>query len=151
MGIALLVAWSCFIPLAIMFVCVVVKDTKRIKELENKLNRIEGANVYYNYRLITVTNDMIIDVTQSLTLVGVVKKLLERLDAVNAACCIEDGFFVTTKNPFNGELLVKRYQVGVGVPSTTFTIKKMDKGSIDIDEFMAVLKYVKENYYNERI
>ena len=57
-----------------------------------------------------------------------------------------DGKFIMTQNTFNKEFLVKRYVLTIKCPYTTFEIKKQTKGSINQEEFMAILNRIKEKY-----
>jgi hypothetical protein len=148
MGVTLMFIWSWVIMVALVsFSILLVVDETKIEKLEKKIKEVD---VTYDYKVITSSNGNVIDITQPLTLVGAVKKLMEKLDVCNAIDCVDDGKFILTVTPVTNEVRVKRFCVTVGIPSTTFTIKKINSGSIDKEEFMAVVKYIKESY-NERV
>ena len=79
-----------------------------------------------------------------------IHSMLYYLDSIKALGNAEKGHFITTQNPFNKELVTKRYVVDVVVPKTTVTIKKRSKGSINTEHFMGGLDYIKRKYY-ERV
>lgn len=150
MGLSLLLVWCCFVPLAIMFVCIVIDDVRKMKDMEEQYFYNEVEVVKEDYRLITSDETMILNVSQPLSLVDVLKLLITTLKQYNALSCLDLIFFEETHNPFKKETVVKRAKVYITFPYTVFTIKKLSKGSINKEEFMAVLKYIKEKY-NERI
>ena len=102
------------------------------------------------YRFIVKQGKNIIDKSANLTLEEAVIQLLNHLVKMNALCCVDEGVFVLTRNPFNHEVTIKRFLVTVHIPYTELMIKKEDKGSINEDMFLSTIKYIKEKYY-ERI
>ena len=77
--------------------------------------------------------------TAIIVLVGKLKMLL-------CEDLIDTGSFVPTQNTFTKEILTKRYVLEIVCPRTTFEIRKQTKGSIDQEEFMAILNRIKEKY-----
>lgn len=61
------------------------------------------------------------------------------------------GTFVTTYNVFKHESLIKRYFVEINIPYSKFEIRKISKGSLNPDDFLKSLEFIKEKYYDERI
>ena len=102
------------------------------------------------YKLHITSHGKTISNSRLLTLFDVLKELLLNLQQLNALDCCETGEFITTQNPYNKEFVVKRYAVTITVPYTTLTVRKTSKGSINKEQFMSTLKYIKELYY-ERI
>ena len=73
--------------------------------------------------------------------------MLYYLDSIKALNNAEKGRFITTQNPFTKESVTKRYEVDVVIPKTKITIKKRSKGSINTENFMGGLNYIKRYYY----
>lgn len=151
MGMIWFLPWFGFVFISIIMIIMIIRLHNKAEVFKAKLEELEGCKMKENYKLITTVNNNIVDVTQPSSLVDVAKKLLDRVSTCKAMCCIDAGVFLTTVNPFNGDKVVKRFVVSVGVPPTRFTVVKTDKGSINIDEFLSIIKYVKEKYYNEGI
>ena len=61
------------------------------------------------------------------------------------------GDFITTTNPFTDETLIKRYSVEILVPYTIIEIRKLSKGSLNPEDFLKSLEFIKEKYYDEWI
>ena len=151
MGMSLFLPWFGFVVISIVVIIMLVSLHNKAEVFKAKLEELEGSEMKENYKLITTVNNTVIDVTQPSPLVDVIKKLLDRVSTCKAMCCVDAGVFLTTVNPFNGDKVVKRFVVSVGIPPTRFTVVKTDKGSINLEEFLSIIKYVKEKYYNEGI
>lgn len=101
-----------------------------------------------DYKLIIQSQDIVLSKSESMSMIKAIKNLLTRLKEFNALGCLNSCEFVDTMNPFTGETLTKRFVVSVAVPNTTFTIKKMSKGSINREVFVSNLNNIKEKYYD---
>lgn len=77
------------------------------------------------------------------TLEEVVEHLFDRLRSIRAERLIDRGAFVTTYNKFRDEFVMKRYCVEVTMPHTKYTIKLLNKGSIDTELFMQTINNIK--------
>lgn len=73
----------------------------------------------------------------------VIRTMLGYLKKYNALDLAEHGSFVVTKPPFLKHEVVKRYEVLSILPYSRFIIHKTSKGSIDTEEFLSILKYIK--------
>ena len=103
-----------------------------------------------NYRIVTKTPFDKFK-SQPRDIFHIMKIFLNILNQYNALDLFDKGEFIQTRNPFTNENLVKQYVVQINIPHTIIELKKLDKGSIDTEMFMATLKNIKEAYYNERI
>ena len=102
------------------------------------------------YKVIIKNNSGVIDVRSFKSLWLAVFHTLSCLEVLNGLDCADCGEFKTTANPFNGDLLIKRYIITINAPYTVFEIKKQAKGSLNQELFIETLKNIKGEYF-ERI
>lgn len=102
------------------------------------------------YKFIMRTEGESVYVTPPVSLIKAIHHLLIRLKQMNALDCINMGYFVDTVNPFKKNVVCKRFVVEVNVPKCDCIIFKITKGSIHKEEFVSLIKSIKEKYY-ERI
>lgn len=83
-------------------------------------------------------------------LYGVCVLFLNHLSIYKSLDEYNKGDFIITYNPFTQEAVIKRYKLIVLAPYTEIEIKKLSSGTINPEDFMKSLEYIKESYYNER-
>lgn len=72
-----------------------------------------------------------------------IHKFLDYLRMYNALDLAESGSFIVTQTPVKKHEVIKRYEVYSILPYCRFVIRKISKGSIDVEGFKAVLSYIK--------
>lgn len=87
--------------------------------------------------------------TSRLDLYDVFIKFLSQLKVNRALDEYNKGIFIPTRNNFTDEVLIKRYVVEINIPYTKFEIRKLSKGSLNPEDFLKSLEFIKEKYYNE--
>ena len=92
-------------------------------------------------------HDKLIYKARPTDLYHVIHTLFLYLDKYNAVDLANDGVFVVTKTPVTKKEVIKRYEVLSILPYSKFVIEKQSKGSIDTEEFKAVLNYIKGGIY----
>lgn len=103
------------------------------------------------YKLTIKNYNRLLDKKTYSTLAEAMYALLEILKHQNNLDSYDKGTFIITQNTFNKDLLKKRYRIITIMPYSEIEIKKLSKGSFDVDMFMANLKRMKEIYFNERV
>ena len=98
------------------------------------------------WELRMTVNGTLIDKITSHYLSVIVKKLADKLKVICAFDQLDKGEFAKTQNIFTGDILFKRYRIQVLLPNTTFEIRKISTGSINIEQFMSEIKRIKEIY-----
>ena len=72
------------------------------------------------------------------------------LDNIQALECLTNGCWLKTKCRFTGDAdYYKRYWIVVSIPYTEITIKKESTGSMPVEDFERLLKYIKDNYHEK--
>lgn len=103
------------------------------------------------YKLTIKNYNSLLDKKTYSTLAEAMYALLEILKHQNNLDSYDKGTFIITQNTFNKDLLKKRYRIITIMPYSEIEIKKLSKGSFDVDMFMTNLKRMKEIYFNERV
>ena len=112
-------------------VCGFCEEQNQGAEMDLELDR---------YKLFEYQCDGVVNKYISETLDDVLERLQGRLKQIRAENMLSKGAFVPTYNKFTKEVLIKRYRIEVTFPHTIFIIKRLTKGSIDIEWFMEIIK-----------
>ena len=72
------------------------------------------------------------------------------LDNLRALECLDTGCWLKTTSPLTGCVEhYKRYWIVLPIPYTEIMIQKTTKGSIPMEDFERLIKYIKENYHEK--
>lgn len=82
-----------------------------------------------------------------MTMLDAIKYMAEVLNVIKAIDCLDTGVIPDSTCIFTGDVIYhKTYIVTVHVPYTKLVLKKQTKGSFDVKELLATIKYVKDEY-----
>ena len=98
------------------------------------------------WELRMLVNGKLIDKITAHHLSVIVRKLAQKLAVICAIDQLDKGEFAKTQHYGTGDVLFKRYRIQILLPRTTFEIRKLSTGSINIEQFMNEIKRIKELY-----
>lgn len=102
------------------------------------------------WELRMLVNGKLMDKSTAHELQTILCRLADKLKIICAIDQLDAGEFGKTQHFITGDVLFKRYRIQVLLPRTTFEIRKLSTGSINIEQFMNEIKRIKE-IYSERI